>query len=70
MFALPNIWLKQTAIKKLTQLSQKGEEDFIPNDHFDQLIQKERDDAYRYGGRTIKGFSAPYQTNLFDKPLD
>lgn len=61
---------KQTAIKKLTQLSQKGEEDFIPNDHFDQLIQKERDDAYKYGGRTIKGFSAPYQTNLFDKPLD
>lgn len=48
---------KQTAIKKLIQLAQKSEENFITNDNFDALIQKEKDDAWKYGGRTINGFS-------------
>jgi hypothetical protein len=48
---------KQTAIKKLTQLAQKSEENFIPNDNFEALLQKEKDDAWKYGGRTINGFS-------------
>jgi uncharacterized protein len=48
---------KQTAIKKLTLLAQQAEANFIPNDNFEALIQKEKTDAWKYGGRTVKGFS-------------
>ncbi|MBJ7428319.1 MAG: DUF763 domain-containing protein [Bacteroidia bacterium] len=60
---------KQEAIKKLTSLAQKAEQDFIPNDNFEAYLQKEKDDAWKYGGRTIHGFSKPpadKQLNLFD----
>jgi uncharacterized protein len=53
---------KQEAIKKLTKLAQKAEENFIPNDNFETVLQKERDDAWKYGGRTVKGFSKPPQS--------
>lgn len=59
---------KQEAIKKLTKLAQKAEEDFTPNENFESVLQKERDDAWKYGGRTIHGFSEPTQNkqlNLF-----
>jgi uncharacterized protein len=48
---------KQNAIKKLTELAQKSEANFIPNDNFEALLQKEKDDAWKYGGRTVNGFS-------------
>lgn len=48
---------KHNAIKKLTVLAQKSEADFIPNENFELLLQKEKDDAWKYGGRTVKGFS-------------
>ena len=48
---------KQEATKKLTKLAQKAEENFISNDNFESVLQKERDDSYKYGGRTTKGFS-------------
>jgi hypothetical protein len=48
---------KQTAIKKLTELAQKSEENFTPNDNFEALLKKENDDAWKYGGRTVNGFS-------------
>lgn len=48
---------KQTVIKKLTQMAQKLEENFIPNDNFEALLQKEKDEAWKYGGRTINEFS-------------
>lgn len=48
---------KQNAILKLTQIAQKAVENFTPNDNFEALIQKEKDDAWKYGGRTINGFS-------------
>ena len=53
---------KQEAIKKLTKLAQKAEENFISNDNFESVLQKERDDSYKYGGRTTKGFSKPPQS--------
>ena len=53
---------KQEAIKKLTKLAQKAEQDFIPNDNFETVLQKERDDSYKYGGKTTKGFSKPPQS--------
>lgn len=52
---------KLEAIKKLSEISQKAEKDFIPNNNFDALIQKERDESYKYGGRTVFGKAKPPQ---------
>jgi uncharacterized protein len=48
---------KQEAIKKLTVLAQQAEQNFVPNSNLEELVQKEKQDAWRYGGRTVKGFS-------------
>ncbi|RNC84443.1 MAG: DUF763 domain-containing protein [Balneola sp.] len=47
---------KLKAIEKLAKLSQKAEQNFEPKDEVEELIQKERRDSWKYGGRTIKGF--------------
>ena len=49
---------KAEAIKKLHEMAARAEKDFIPNNNFDQLIQKERDDSWKYGGRTVFGKAA------------
>jgi hypothetical protein len=46
---------KLQAIKKLTELSQRAEQDFTPNQNFDQLVEKERNESWQYGGRTVFG---------------
>jgi uncharacterized protein len=48
---------KQSAIKKLTELSQKHENNFTPNDNLDAILKKENEEAWKYGGRKIDGFS-------------
>lgn len=50
---------KSKAIQKLTKLAQKAEENFTPNNKLEDYLQKERADAWKYGGRTINGFSKP-----------
>ncbi|KRB55598.1 DUF763 domain-containing protein [Flavobacterium sp. Root186] len=50
---------KIDAIKKLSEISRKAEESFTPNANFDALIQKERDESYKYGGKTIFGDAKP-----------
>jgi len=50
---------KAEAIKKLHEMAARAEKDFIPNNNFDQLIQKERDDSWKYGGRTVFGKAKP-----------
>ncbi|WP_205508522.1 DUF763 domain-containing protein [Longitalea arenae] len=50
---------KLQAIKKLTELAQRAEEGFIPNNNFEQLIEKERNESWRYGGRTVMGKAQP-----------
>lgn len=50
---------KQKAIKSLSTLAEKAEKGFTPNDRFDQLLEKERKDSWKYGGRTIKGKEKP-----------
>lgn len=50
---------KLQAIKKLTELAQKSEEHFVPNNNFEQLIEKERNQSWRYGGRTVMGKEKP-----------
>ena len=50
---------KLQAIKKLTELAQKAEDNFTPNNNFEQLIEKERNESWRYGGRTVMGKAQP-----------
>ncbi|WP_440135434.1 DUF763 domain-containing protein [Chitinophaga sancti] len=46
---------KQEAIRKLSVLSQQVEKDFMPNERFDEVVERERKDSWRHGGRTVFG---------------
>jgi hypothetical protein len=46
---------KAEAIKKLSEIAQKAEQGFTPNADFDKVIEKERNESWRYGGRTVFG---------------
>ena len=46
---------KQQAIKSLHQLAKNAEQNFIPNMNFDKVIEKERSESWKYGGRTVFG---------------
>ncbi len=46
---------KTQALKKLHEISVNAEKNFVPNSNFDALIQKERSDSWKYGGRTVLG---------------
>jgi hypothetical protein len=46
---------KNQALKNLTKAAQLLEKDFVPNENFDVLIKKERDDSWKHGGRTVMG---------------
>ncbi len=51
------------AIRKLSQLAQAAESDFTPKSGLQELIQKENEDSWKYGGRTIFGFSSRNSNN-------
>lgn len=60
---------KQNAIAQLTAHAQKAEAGFEPNGNFEELLQKEREDSWKYGGRTKKGYVKQppnRQLGLFD----
>jgi len=50
---------KAEAIKKLHELAARAEKDFIPNKNFDRLLEKEREDSWKYGGKTVFGDASP-----------
>jgi uncharacterized protein len=50
---------KQQAIKSLHQITRNAEKDFIPNMDFEKVIQKERAESWKYGGRTVFGKEKP-----------
>ena len=50
---------KQEAIKSLHKVAMQIEKDFIPNNNFDKIIEQERRDSWKYGGRTVMGFAQP-----------
>jgi uncharacterized protein len=50
---------KQQAIKSLHELAAKAEKDFVPNARFDELIEKERNESWKYDGRTVFGKAKP-----------
>jgi hypothetical protein len=60
---------KKQAFKRLHQKALKIEKNFTPNHGFEELLQKERRDSHKYGGRTVFGKSKPPESNqlgLFD----
>ena len=50
---------KQQAIKALHQIAKNAEQNFIPNMDFDRLIEKERAESWKFGGRTVFGIEKP-----------
>lgn len=50
---------KQQAIKALHQIAKNAEQDFVPNMDFDRLIEKERAESWKFGGRTVFGIEKP-----------
>jgi len=50
---------KQQAIKCLSKIAQNAEANFIPNANFDDLIEKERNQSWKYGGRTVMSKAKP-----------
>ena len=54
---------KQQAIKNLSLVSQELEKNFHPDGDLEDLIEQERRDSYRYGGRTVFGKAQPPEGN-------
>jgi uncharacterized protein len=50
---------KTEAIKKLHEIAARAEKDFVPNANFDALIEKEREESWKHGGRTVFGKAKP-----------
>jgi hypothetical protein len=50
---------KQMAIRKLHEIAQRAEKDFNAQDNLQELIQKERDESWKYGGKTVFGDAKP-----------
>jgi hypothetical protein len=50
---------KTQAIKNLTLAAQAIEKNFMPNANFYKVIEKEKRDSYKYGGRTVFGKAKP-----------
>lgn len=54
---------KQDALRKLSEIARNAEKDFEPNTNFDALVRKEREESYKYGGRTVFGKAKPPKGN-------
>lgn len=50
---------KAQALKKLHELATKHEKDFTPTDNLQKLIEKEIEESWQYGGKTIFGDAKP-----------
>jgi hypothetical protein len=50
---------KAGAIQQLHAIAARAEKDFIPNQNFDALIRKERDESWKHGGKTVFGDARP-----------
>jgi len=54
---------KQAAIKALTKIAQQAEKNFTPQNNLAELIEKEKDDSWKYDGRTVFGKAKPRKTS-------
>lgn len=50
---------KSEAIKRLHSIAERAEKDFTPNADFGKVIEQERNDSWKYGGRTVFGRAKP-----------
>jgi hypothetical protein len=50
---------KAQALKKIHEIAVKAEKDFIPTDNLQALIEKEIEESWKYGGKTIFGDAQP-----------
>lgn len=50
---------KKQAIKALSRLAYQAEKNFAAKDNLDELLQKEKDNAWKYGGKTVFGNAVP-----------
>jgi len=50
---------KIEAIKRLHKIAENAEKDFTPNANFKQVIETERNNSWKYGGRTVMGKAKP-----------
>lgn len=50
---------KQQAIKSLHQIARNAEKNFVPNMDFEKVIEQEREESCKYGGRTVFGKEKP-----------
>jgi uncharacterized protein len=63
---------KAQAIKKLHEIAAKAEKNFVADnshENFERLIQKERDESWRYGGKTVFGDAKPPRNVQKDRQL-
>lgn len=58
---------KQQALKSLHQTALKIEKNFIPNNNFDKLVEKEWQESHKYGGRTVLD-DPPYRKQKRKQP--
>ena len=54
---------KQKALKSLHNISKDLEKNFVPEKNLEQLIQHERENSYKYGGKTVFGDAKPPKYN-------
>lgn len=50
---------KKDAIQQLSTLARRIEKDFVPNENFDKVVEKERRESWQHGGRTVFGKEQP-----------
>jgi hypothetical protein len=50
---------KQKAVQQLSVIAQRIEKDFEPRPFFNEVIQRERDESYKFGGMTVFGKAEP-----------
>lgn len=50
---------KTQALKKIHEIAKKAEQNFVPTDNLQQLIEKEIAESWQYGGKTIFGDAKP-----------
>jgi len=50
---------KKEALKKLHEIAVRAEKDFIATDKLQEVIEKEMQESWQYGGKTVFGDAKP-----------
>jgi uncharacterized protein len=50
---------KAAALKKLHEIAVRAEKDFMPTDRLQEVIKKEINESWQYGGKTVFGDARP-----------